>query len=147
MNEYISKEVAISAALNFIRMGEKVTESQVRQYFNDFIEPVTIYFVSTCTKVEGLNWVDLGSSNFIGWFSSLEDARKCVEENNCDIWETVYDYAFIEPYVEGFYGQDFSKDTLWFKYNKENNRYEEIPMPEITKNFCGLTTIHNNEKI
>lgn len=57
-----------------------------------------IYMVTTFTKMEkdDLGWPDTGSSNFIGWFSTERRARKFVINNECDIWETIYDYTLIE---------------------------------------------------
>lgn len=98
-----------------------------------------IYMVTTFTKMEkdDLGWPDTGSSNFIGWFSAERRAREFVINNECDIWETIYDYALIEEWCEGYSG--YTLDAYWYKYNREIDKYEPILAPERAKNFCGFT--------
>lgn len=98
-----------------------------------------IYMVTTFTKMEkdDLGWPNTGSSNFIGWFSTERRAREFVINNECDIWETIYDYALIEEWYEGYSGYTLS--AYWYKYNREIDKYEPILAPECTKNYCGFT--------
>lgn len=103
--------------------------------------PETIYFITVVCKLgqDKYGRPDLGSRNFIGWCPSYDEAAEYVINNICDIWETIYDYAFIEPWDEGIYGMHPSQGVQWFKYNVATGKYEEIPTPECVKNFCGLT--------
>ena len=88
-----------------------------------------IWMITTFTKVEAtdFSWPDFGYSNFIGWFSSERKAREFVINNTCDIWETIYDYALIEEWCEGYAG--FAVNPYWYKYNKEIGKYEPILAP------------------
>ena len=98
-----------------------------------------IYMVTTFTKMEkdDLGLPDLGSSNFIGWFSIERRASEFVINNECDIWETIYDYALIEEWREGYAG--FALSAYWYKYNREIDKYEPILPPSYMNNYCGFT--------
>jgi len=51
-----------------------------------------------------------------GWYSSLKNAQKCIEENWGDIFEGSYDYALIEEIPEGvLFGGAIPKEW-WFKW-------------------------------
>ena len=65
-----------------------------------------------------------------GFYTNKEDALSALETNRTDMWETVYDYAILEPYYEGISGYAFEEDRYWFKYNREKDSYELIEAPE-----------------
>lgn len=101
-----------------------------------------MYFVTTFTKLEKhelWNW-ELGSFRTVGYFSSLEDARRIVTNNVGDLCETIYEYALIEGIEEGLYPELFHQELYRVKdINVEENgrevynfnlTYEPIPIPE-----------------
>ena len=64
----------------------------------------------------------------IGYFRSLEDAIKAVEENEQDIFECTYNYAVIEAYSEGFYPVS-EIQPLWFRENRQTGKADRIDPP------------------
>lgn len=73
-----------------------------------------------------------------GFYSNKEDALFALHTNMTDMWETIYNYAVLEPYMEGISGYDFETPREWFKYNKNTNSYEPIEEPEGVKNYAGF---------
>jgi hypothetical protein len=69
----------------------------------------------------------------IGWYGDLISAKATVENNFCDIHETVYEYAIIEEVHAGLY-PDIQVE-VWFQW--KNGKYVEIPKPEEIKDFCN----------
>ena len=70
------------------------------------------------------------SSN-LGWFKSCEEACHVVKENYNEIGEGgTNDYVVVYPSKEGIWNSclDFSQE-IWFKYNKTNNKFDQIPLP------------------
>ena len=73
-----------------------------------------------------------------GFYSNKEDALFALENNMTDMWETVYDYAILEPYYEGISGYAFEEDRYWFKYNQEKDSYELIEAPEGVLHYASF---------
>jgi hypothetical protein len=70
-----------------------------------------------------------GSDRTPGFFFSLEDAKKCVEENRGDIHEMVYKYIVIEEFGPGLY---YLPDVeFWYKWEGDNKtgKYVECDKP------------------
>ena len=73
-----------------------------------------------------------------GFYSNFADAHATIRFNVTDLWETVYDYAVLEPYYEGISGYCFEKSAEWFKYNKDTDCYESIERPEGASGYIGF---------
>ena len=101
----------------------------------------TIYwFITVMRKVE-LNdkgWPNTGAERTWGFYRNKEYALDALHRNFTDMWETIYDYAVLEPYEEGISGYCYDEERIWFKYNRENDSYEEIAEPEGMKHFHGF---------
>jgi hypothetical protein len=73
-----------------------------------------------------------------GWYTTLERAKECIEENWGDIYEhAYYNYALIEELGEGLYniGGHFEHEH-WFKVTPREvpgENYLEYDITETTK--------------
>lgn len=80
-------------------------------------------------------------SRCFGWYADYETTEESVINNETDIWETYYNYAVIEKVYEGLYGTSYSfteeHGQVWFKYNEETGKYDNIEKPEWAKNIFG----------
>jgi hypothetical protein len=77
---------------------------------------------------------------------SLETAQEVIKNNQCDIWETCYDYALIEGIEEGLYPV-FPYQELYHienpvmikdgkEYAKPNATYKKMELPEKFPKYC-----------
>lgn len=73
-----------------------------------------------------------------GFYTNKKDALEALYTNTTDMWETVYNYAILEPYLEGISGYNFNESRHFFKYNKEKNGYEEIEQPKWLAHIVGF---------
>ena len=72
-----------------------------------------IYLVGTIQK-------DLSDCDCraVGWFSTTEQAKKCIEENHGDIYENgYYPFALIEKVCEGLYSHN--EEIQWYSWIKD----------------------------
>lgn len=97
-----------------------------------------IYVITTFEKAEHdrNGCLEHGNARSVAWFSDYWQAKKYVENNICDIHETIYDYAVIETLPEGIYPTDFGDiDGVYkcdyFKYNIETGKYDAIDASEV----------------
>lgn len=82
-----------------------------------------IYIVGLCTSIDVK---DISEVEGVGWYSTIEKAKKCVEENKCNLSDDgFYKYAVIEGYAEGLY--PFSVNPLWYRWNKDHFEPMEYP--------------------
>jgi len=102
-----------------------------------------MYFLTTFEELsyDEYGW-DFGTTRTIGYFKILEDAQRRVINNECDICETIYDYAIIEKiesdrlYPEVIFQELYKvKDITKIEngkevYNIDGLRYEKIDLPE-----------------
>lgn len=63
-------------------------------------------------------------SRCFGYYANLNEAKKAVEENRCDIHETMYDFVVIEEIEAGIHAD--TTNNWWFKYNKKEDCYESV---------------------
>ena len=80
---------------------------------------------------------DFTSSRIVAFYHEKENAIKSVKANNCDMWETCYDYAIVEQVSPGMY--PITANRWVFKFNTETKTYEKIKEPEILKHISGIT--------
>ena len=73
-----------------------------------------------------------------GFYANKEDALNTLKYNITDHWETVYNYAILEPYYEGISGYCFEEERLWFKYDKFHNSYKKIEEPKEVKHYASF---------
>lgn len=93
-----------------------------------------IYVITTFTKVskDEHGFPCYGDVRPVAWYSDHDDAVRMVQLNNCDIWETIYDYAVVESLPEGMYPTTVrGYESEYFKYNQETEQYEPIDKSEI----------------
>lgn len=86
-----------------------------------------IYKVITL-DVRSDKWYDF-SSEMAAWYYYLEDAISCIENNNCDIQDHAYNYAFISSSREGCYGL-YDEELFWYKWNKDQEKWIQISLDE-----------------
>jgi len=101
-----------------------------------------IYVVTTIGDI-----IDNGKDKFpdithkrsVGFYTNLEDAKRCVENNNLDINESgYYKFAAIEEVKEGLYGS-CDPHTIFYKW--ETDRYIETERPACTECYVGFSEI------
>lgn len=86
----------------------------------------TAYFITGHTNLELSNPDEILSRTY-GYYRSLEKAIDTVTHNYLDIREDVYNYVTIDEVCEGIY--QGSNKTMFFKWNKELNKYVEVEEP------------------
>ncbi len=93
----------------------------------------TFYFITVFAKYD-----DRGPHNMRCWgfYTNIEDAIKTLDQNVTDLWETIYDYAIIEEYLEGIGGYNWKRQ--FFKYDNNLNSYRPIREPEELKHYVGF---------
>lgn len=98
------------------------------------------WFITVFTNCEedDLGWLKIGSSRTWGFYSNKKDALKTLHENRTDMWETIYDYAVLEPYYEGISGYCFKESRQFFEYDVEKDGYFEIEEPEEVKHYASF---------
>ena len=72
----------------------------------------------------------------LGFFFNREKAINEVKNNSLDIFEGEYYFVVIERVVNGFYATPI--EEIWFKYNRNLDKYYEIEKPEPLKNICNF---------
>lgn len=93
-----------------------------------------IYVITTFEKVskDEYGFPDYGSIRQVVWYSNHDDAVQMVKANNCDMWETIYDYALVESLPKGMYPTTCpGYECEYFKYNQEIEKYEPIDKSEV----------------
>lgn len=83
-----------------------------------------MYFITTIEELE--DGCHPKGTRTVGYRSDLSVAIETVENNVCDIWEYLYEYAVIEELGEGLYPE--VKKRILFKFNHDKNKYEQISL-------------------
>ena len=96
-----------------------------------------IYFVATFRDYDNSPiYCGLKGGRTVGYFETLEEAKRCVEENWGDIYEDgYYKYAVIEGAEPGLYPTCL--DTKFYKW--KDGSYKRIRRPKKLKNICNFT--------
>lgn len=97
-----------------------------------------MYFITCfekCKTHSELGCFDGGSSRCFGYFETLYDATKALNENWCDMHETIYWYAVIEKIGEGIHPE--VEEEYWFKYDIEKDGFFRIEKPEAAYLTCN----------
>jgi len=97
------------------------------------------YFVTTH---HNLYRFDDSTSRTVGFFATLEEAKRIVENNICDIFESYYRHATIECIHDGLYPIDGSSEhTIFYEWNVITKKYMEIQKPKNLESFIGFSNI------
>lgn len=78
-----------------------------------------------------LGFPDFDSMRSVGFYYNLDDAICAVENNVCDINETVYDAAFIIMRYEGLYTSCGIEERMFFRWDEENHKYYQTEEPDL----------------
>ena len=79
---------------------------------------------------------EIEESRTIGYFLTLEDAKRVVKNNICDIHEDYYRYAVIEEVEPGLYSSTESK-SFWYRWTARG--YRRIQKPSQLNQVVSFT--------
>ena len=95
------------------------------------------WFITVFEKFD--NQYGIKNARTWGFYSYKEKALEILRHNYTDLWETVYDYAVLEPYYEGISGYSFDDEREFFQYDYKENKYYPIGYePEEVKHYVGF---------
>lgn len=97
------------------------------------------WFITVFEKFD--NQYGIKNARTWGFYSDKEKALDTLRHNYTDLWETVYDYAVLEPYYEGVSGYCFDESREWFVYNETMDGYLPLDLekePEEVKCYVGF---------
>ena len=97
------------------------------------------WFITVFEKFDD-RW-GIKNSRTWGFFSDKEKALDTLKHNYTDLWETVYNYAVLEPYYEGVSGYCFSEPREWFMYNRTMDGYLPLNLkkePEEVRHYVSF---------
>ena len=101
-----------------------------------------MYFITTIEHLPKGDYLSMGDCRCVGYYNDFNKSEEAVINNYCNIWETIYDYCVIESILEGLYqyahGIKYGEDRWFYKFNKENKKYEKINEPIEFEHVCGL---------
>lgn len=106
---------------------------------NNNEEKIPVNYFITCFNRVGLDknqWLDIGCSRTFGYYEDYLTAEKALNENWCDMHETIYNYAVVEAIEPGIH--PYPKERNFFKYDREKGGFFRIPEPEEFKGFCNI---------
>lgn len=83
-----------------------------------------------------LGFPDFDSMRSVGFYYNLDDAIRAVENNVCDINETVYDAAFIVTRYEGLYASCGVEERLFFRWDDDKQKYFQAEEPKLFKHIA-----------
>lgn len=98
-----------------------------------------MYFIAGFEKLETdkLGWPDTGDIRVFGYKETLEKAVEALNNNVCDMHETIYNYAVIEKLAPRIHPD--VEEAWYFKYDKERDGFFEIEKPKILNAITNLT--------
>lgn len=77
---------------------------------------------------------DTGSTNYCGFYYSIEDAIHAMHTNKCDLRECVYNYGYVLRHMPGMYCNSAdADDRIYFKWDDERQGYFESDEPAIMR--------------
>ena len=74
---------------------------------------------------------DTGCVNHVGFYYELDTAIQAMNENWCDIQETVYHAGFILCRFPGLYNSALTEHRLYFLWDEEKKGFFEAEEPKI----------------
>ena len=79
---------------------------------------------------------DIGNFENIGFYYELDMAIKAMNENWCDIQETVFHAGFILCRFPGLYNSVTNNARIYFLWDQEKDGFFEAEEPEIFKHVA-----------
>ena len=83
-----------------------------------------------------LGFRDLGCTDNVGYYYNLDDAISALNENACDMRETVYDAAFILCRFPGLYQNSGTEGRMYFRWDPEREGYFQAEEPKIFEHIA-----------
>lgn len=80
---------------------------------------------------KSLSFLDFGATMTAGFYHNIDDAVATIEENVCDIWETVYDAAFMLCRLPDVYQCADRNMRMYFKFDIDKKKYVQEEEPKI----------------
>ena len=79
---------------------------------------------------------DTGSVDHIGFYYELDTAIQVMNENWCDIQETVYHAGFVLCRFPGLYNSALTEHRMYFLWDDKKEGFFEAEEPEIFKHVA-----------
>ena len=97
-----------------------------------------MFFITCFKKIEKdkNGFLETGYARTFGFKESFEEAEKALNENRCDMRETIYNYAVVEEINAGIHPE--VEMEAWFKWNEEKQGFYRIEKPEPVLHFCNF---------
>ena len=93
-----------------------------------------IYYKSEGEVHSGLP--DTGCVSHMGFYYDLDTAIKAMNENWCDIQETIYYAGFILCHFPGLYYSSLPNSRMYFLWDEEKEGFFEAEEPKIFENVA-----------
>jgi hypothetical protein len=106
-----------------------------------------IYMIATIKDIESkfsakmngnFGLAEVFGTRTIGYATSLDEAKKWVENNSGDMHEDCYKFAVIEDIAPGIYSSTESTST-WYKWSNSQDKYLPIDKPAQVRDFVSFT--------
>jgi len=91
------------------------------------------YFITSIYDAPGL-FVHRKDRRTFGYFQSLDEAFKSVEENRCNMQECLYNYLVIEGIKEGIH--PLVEKEHWYEWT--DNKWMPCNKPEFLKSIINF---------
>ena len=97
-----------------------------------------MYFI-TCFEKCGTNkgWLDIGASRTFGYYDNLNTCIQALNQNWCDMFEYLYEYAIVEKIGQGIHPE--CEERWFFKWDDEKKGFFDISEPEEFKHYTNLS--------
>ena len=102
---------------------------QVRHYINQYDQP--IYKVITLDIGE-VGTGRVNSYEMFGWYHSLFDAYKAVENNVCDMQDHEFNYVLVSKSYQGGYGL-CDHECAWYKWDYKERKWKVCDRPDVCR--------------
>ena len=89
-----------------------------------------MYFVTSVSKASEEDkrlGFHFGGTRCWAYYCNKNDAFSCVQNNETDIWETVYDFAVVEQIAEGILPRLIER--WWFEFDIEKREFRQVECP------------------
>jgi hypothetical protein len=83
-----------------------------------------------------LNGEKIEYDRCFGFFFNVENAKNAVENNRCDMHESLYNHIVIEEVGEGISPE--VKEIQWYKWDNKKNNYIECTKPKKIENVFNF---------
>ena len=97
-----------------------------------------MFFITLFQKVklksEGA--LECGIIRTVGYIETLEEVKKAVTENWCDMQKGIYKFAVIEEIYPAIYPN--VRQEFWFKWNKKDRSFYPVENPKSLSKFWNF---------